>query len=141
MVVSRGRGDLTLARITTSWTTWRGRAIEPAVREALRRLPVDRLPEGTSAVGGFWTRTNNPEIDLVGADREPVARRVTFVGSIKWLERRAFDGHDLGRLLLHRSLLPGADERTELVAVSRAGVDVDGVRALSPEDLLTAYRD
>ncbi|MER7268527.1 DUF234 domain-containing protein [Micromonospora carbonacea] len=139
--IERGRGDLTRARITTSWTSWRGRAIEPAVREALRRLPADRLPEGTSAIGGFWTRTNNPEIDLVGADREPVARRVTFVGSIKWLERRAFDGHDLGRLLLHRSLLPGADERTELVAVSRAGVDVDGVRALSAEDLLTAYRD
>ena len=37
--IERGRGDLTLARIRASWTSWRGRAIEPVVREALHRLP------------------------------------------------------------------------------------------------------
>ncbi|MEH0980926.1 hypothetical protein [Micromonospora sp. CPCC 205556] len=79
-----------------------------------------------------------PGIDLVGADREPVARRITFVGSVKWLESRPFDAHDLGRLVVHRSRLPGTDE---LVAVSRSGTVVEGVRVLSPEDLLTAWRD
>ncbi|QDY06734.1 DUF234 domain-containing protein [Micromonospora sp. HM134] len=139
--IERGRGDLTLARLRTSWTSWRGRAIEPVVRESLRRLPAGHLPADTGVVGGYWTRTNDPEIDLVGADRGPVARRITVVGSVKWLENRPFDGHDLGRLTLHRPRLPGADEQVPLLAVTRAGAVVDGVRVLTPEDLLTAWGD
>jgi hypothetical protein len=99
------------------------------------------LPEGTAVVGGYWTRTNDPEIDLVGADRGPVAKRITFVGSIKWQESRPFDSHDLARLLVHRSRLPGADDQVELVAVSRSGSATGGVRCLTAEDLLVAYRD
>ncbi|MFI6262239.1 ATP-binding protein [Micromonospora sp. NPDC051006] len=139
--VERGRGDVTLARITSAWTSWRGRAIEPVVREALRRLSPGRLPDGTAEVGGYWTRTNDPEIDLVGADRGPVAKRITFVGSIKWLENRPFDAHDLGRLLQHRSRLPGGDDDVVPIAVSRAGLATDGVQGLSPEDLLAGYPD
>lgn len=137
--IERGCGDLTLARIKSSWTSWRGRAIEPVIRESLRRLPEGYLPKGTAAVGGYWTRTNDPEIDLVGADREPIAKRITFVGSVKWLESRPFDSHDLARLMLHRARLPGADDSVELLAVSRSGATTDGVRVLGPEDLLTAY--
>lgn len=139
--IERGRGDLTLARITSSWTSWRGRAIEPVVREALRRLPPGHLPPETGVVGGYWTRTNDPEIDLVGADRAPVAKRVTFVGSVKWLENAPFDAHDLGQLLRHRSRMPGADETTPLVAVSRSGGSFEGLTVLTPEDLLAAWRD
>lgn len=138
--IERGRGDLTLARIRSAWTSWRGRAVEPVVRESLRRLPVGYLPDGTSAIGGYWTRTNDPEIDLVGADREPIAKQITFVGSIKWLENRPFDGHDLARLATHRSRMPGTDESTALLAVSRSGAATEGVRTLVPEDLLAAYR-
>jgi DNA-binding transcriptional ArsR family regulator len=108
--IERGRGDLTLARVRRSWTSWRGGAIEPVVRESMRRLPGDQLPAGTNAIGGYWTRTNDPEVDIVGADREPVATAVTMVGSIKWQERRPFDDHDLARLVLHRSQVPGTDE-------------------------------
>lgn len=39
--VERGRGDRVAARIRKSWTSWRGRAIEPVVRESLERLPSD----------------------------------------------------------------------------------------------------
>jgi hypothetical protein len=137
--IERGRGDLVLARIQSSWQSWRGRAIEPVIRESLRRLPGDVLPDGTSVIGGYWTRTNDVEIDIVGADREPVAKHVTAVGSIKWLEERQFDAHDLARLILHRSRLPGAGDETPLLAVSRAGGTVDGVRILRPEDLLPAW--
>jgi hypothetical protein len=35
------------------------------------------------AVGGWWNRQFDPEIDLVGADRSPVASRICFVGSVK----------------------------------------------------------
>lgn len=137
--IERGRGDLTLARITGSWAAWRGRAVEPVVREALRRLPGDAVPPGTAAVGGYWTRTNDPEIDLVGADRAPVARKITMVGSIKWQESRPFDAHDLARLIHHRERLPGADDDTPLVAVSRSGGAVEGLPVLTPGELLAAY--
>jgi hypothetical protein len=138
--IERGRGDLVLARISRSWKSWRGRAVEPVIREALRRLPARVLPEGTNVVGGYWSRTNDPEIDVVGADRAPVAKRITVVGSIKWLEDRAFDTHDLGRLVVHRSQLPGADDMTPLLAVTRSGSAVDGIPVLDPADLLTAWR-
>lgn len=128
-----------LDRVKRSWITWRGRAVEPVVRESLRRLPPGVLPEGTAVVGSYWTRTNDPEIDIVGADREPAAKRITLVGSIKWLEQRPFDEHDLSRLALHRSLLPGADENTALLAVSRSGATTEGVHTLTADDLLTAW--
>lgn len=138
--IERGRGDLVLNRINSSWTSWRGHAIEPVIRESLRRLPGKVLPAGTSVIGGYWTRTNDPEIDIVGADREPIAKRITLVGSVKWLEARPFDAHDLARLIVHRSRLPGADDKTPLLAVARAGTTVDGVVALGPDDLITAWQ-
>ncbi|HTJ68792.1 MAG TPA: AAA family ATPase [Actinospica sp.] len=138
--IERGRGDQVLAAIRRSWPSWRGRAIEPVIREALIRLPAGVLPDGTDAVGGYWTRTNDPEIDLVGADRAPVAQRVTMVGSVKWLENKPFDARDHARLIVHRSQLPGADENTPLIAVARAGCSVADLTALSPEDLLQAWR-
>ncbi|MGH3707662.1 MAG: ATP-binding protein [Pseudonocardiaceae bacterium] len=138
--IERGRGDLTLARVRRSWTSWRGRAIEPVVRESMRRLPGDRLPTGTNVIGGYWTRTNDPEVDIVGADRGPVAKTVTMVGSVKWQERRLFDDHDLARLVLHRSQVPGTAEMTPLVAVSRSGASTAGLLVLGPEELMTAYR-
>jgi uncharacterized protein len=138
--IERGRGDLVLGRIRSSWTAWRGRAIEPVIRESLRRLSSGALPEGTRVIGGYWTRTNDPEIDIVGADREPIAKQITVVGSIKWLETHPFDAHDLSRLMIHRSRLPGADQFTHLVAVSRAGAVVDGVLAIGPDDLITGWR-
>jgi AAA+ ATPase superfamily predicted ATPase len=137
--VERGRGDRVLDTIRASWTSWRGRAIEPVIREALLRLADDRLPEGTNAVGGYWTRTNDPEIDLIGADRAPIAKRISFAGSIKWLENKPFDHRDLSRLITHRSQLPGADDDTPLLAVARSGCTAEGVLSLTPEDLLEAW--
>lgn len=138
--IERGRGDLVLNRIRTSWTAWRGRAIEPVVQESLRRLPGGALPEDTNVIGGYWTRTNDPEIDIVGADRAPVAKRVTMVGSIKWRNSHAFDNHDLARLLNYRARLPGADENTPLLAVTRTASNVTGVLALGPDDLIAAWQ-
>ena len=93
--VDRMRSDLTLARIERSWTDWRGRAVGPLVREALARLlPAQGIP-AAPVTGGYWTRSNDVEIDIVGADREPVARQLLFLGSVKWLETGRFDDHDL----------------------------------------------
>jgi AAA+ ATPase superfamily predicted ATPase len=137
--IERMRGDLTLARVRDQWTSWRGRAVEPLVRESLARiLPYGDLP-AAPAVGGYWTRSNDVEIDLVGADRQPVAKRLLFLGSIKWLESAPFDAHDLAALQKHRAAL--TDDPVPLVAVSRNGVTVPGLQAtFGPEDLLRAWR-
>lgn len=139
----RGRPDLALRRIERSWTAWRGRAVEPLVRDSLARLlPDDTWPD-TEAVGGWWNRQNNPEIDLVGADREPVATAVDFVGSVKWLDARPFDRHDYDELVRGAPSVPGVAHDTPKVAVSRAGVEpgLPLTAAWGPDDLLAAWTD
>lgn len=115
--IDRGRGDRVLDRIDRGWTSWRGRAVEPVVRDALRRTGPDAV------VGAYWTRSSDVEVDLVGADRGPVARRVSLVGSVKWREEGLFDHHDLSALITARGRVPGATADTALVAVSRTGTD------------------
>ena len=141
-LIERGRGDLALERIERSWTTWRGRAVEPLIRESLLRLmPNDEWPE-TEAIGGWWNRQNNPEIDLIGADREPVARQVHFVGSVKWLETQPFGRHEYDALVRDMLAVPGAAPDTPLVAVSRCGVadDLPLAAHWGPEDLVRAWQ-
>jgi uncharacterized protein len=137
--LDRMRSDMTLARILVSWTSWRGRAIEPVLREALARLlPAQGIP-AVPAVGGYWTRSNDVEIDIVGADREPVARQLLFLGSVKWLESAPFDDHDLVELQHHRGRL--TSEPVPLIAISRSGSATSRVdAAFGPEDLLEAWR-
>ncbi|NEA31946.1 ATP-binding protein [Streptomyces sp. SID13031] len=136
--IERLRGDLTLVRIKEQWSSWRGRAVEPLIRESIARiLPVGDLP-AAPVVGGYWTRSNDVEIDLVGADREPVAKKLLFLGSIKWLENSRFDDHDLAALQKHRAAL--TDDPLPLVAVSRTGVSCSGLDAvLGPADLLAGW--
>ncbi|MFC7546381.1 ATP-binding protein [Plantactinospora sp. GCM10030261] len=137
--IERLRGDLTVRRIRTGWTAWRGRAIEPLLRESLARLLPDEALPAAPAVGSYWNRSNTVEIDIVGADREPIAREVHFLGSIKWLERSPFDNHDLAALQGHRASL--TDEPLPLVAVSRNGSTATGLAAsYDAADLLTAWR-
>ena len=137
--IERGRGDLTLARIEKGWTSWRGRAVEPLIREALARiLPDEHLP-AAPAIGGYWTRTNNVEIDIVGADRQPIARELRFLGSIKWLENSAFDDHDRAALTRHWAAL--TDQPIPLIAVSRSGIATAGLHAAyGPDDIIAAWR-
>ncbi|WMX45931.1 DUF234 domain-containing protein [Streptomyces roseicoloratus] len=137
--IERMRGDLTLARIREQWTAWRGRAVEPLVRDSLARLLPDQGLPTAPAIGAYWTRSNDIEIDLVGADREPVARQLLFLGSIKWLEKAPFDSHDLAALHKHRAALTG--EPVPLVVVSRSGVTCTGPQAVyGPGELLSAWQ-
>src|ERR1700678_1905967 len=75
----------------------------------------------------------------VGADRAPIAHQITFVGSIKWRDNHPFATHDLSKLIVHRSKMPGADQSTPLLVASRSGSDVDGPVILSADDLLAAW--
>lgn len=128
-----------LTSTRSRWTTWRGWAIEPVVRETLWRLADTHLPPGTEVVGSYWTRTNNPEIDVVCGDRSPVAARITAVGSITWHDEAPFDARDLARLAHHRDRLPGTDPTTTLLAISRTGSAVDGLPVFTPAELITAW--
>lgn len=137
--IERLRGDLTTRRARKGWTSWRGRTIEPLLRESLARLlPDDHLPSAP-AIGAYWTRSNSVEIDIVAADREPVAEQLLFLGSIKWLENAPFDAHDLLALQRHRAHV--TDSPLPLTAISRSGVTATGLdAAYGPEDLIEVWR-
>jgi AAA+ ATPase superfamily predicted ATPase len=139
--IARGRPDLAQARFDRDWLAYRGRAIEPIVRESVLRLCADDEDlRSIGAVGSYWTRSNEIEVDLVGANRAPIATDVLFVGSIKWRDKSPFDRADLDTLASERPLVPGAD-KARLVAVSRTGFSGRGLDlALTPKDLLSAWK-
>jgi AAA+ ATPase superfamily predicted ATPase len=139
--IARGRPDLALRRVRESWPEFRGRAIEPIIRASVERLVLDD-PDlaGTGAIGGYWTRSTTVEVDLVGVDRWPGARKVTLTGSVKWRGHSPFDRRDLADLIEQRASVPGAADAA-LVGVSRAGFATDGLdRSYGPEDLVAAWR-
>lgn len=139
--IARGRPELAFGRVRESWLPFRGRAVEPLIRASLERIAdSDPVLAGVGMIGGYWTRTNDVEVDLVGADRWPDARRIAVTGSVKWREKAPFDRRDLAALAAQRARVPGAADAA-LVAVSRAGCtagDVD--RAYGPGDIVAAWR-
>ncbi len=142
-LIRRGRSAQARTVLHRRWASWRGRAVEPMIREALSLSAGDLPWPQASAVGGWWNRAFDPEIDLIGADAAPVARTIYYAGSVKWLDR-PFDEHDLAALRRGAAAVPGFDpRRTALIAVSRAGVldSVSGQVALSwgPGNVVAAY--
>jgi AAA+ ATPase superfamily predicted ATPase len=139
--IDRGRGELVAQAALESWPTFRGRAIEPTIRAAIERMLPDERFGGAKHAGSYWNRVHTVQVDLVGGDHRPVARRIGFVGSIKWRERRSFDRADTAALATHRAQVPGADAHTRLVGVARAGfarnsgLDV----TLSAKDIVAAW--
>jgi uncharacterized protein len=143
-MVQRGRADRAVRRIMAGWPAWRGRAVEPLVRESLARLVPDEDwadPDGAVEVGGFWTRTNDVEIDLVGADRGPIAKRIGYLGSVKWHETAPLARKDFTALAAVAGRVPGSGAETPLIGVSRAHSELGPWSAVySAEDLVEAWR-
>ncbi len=93
-------------------------------RDALERaLPNDDWPD-VAAVGGWWPRSNTPEVDLVGADRSP-ATRLGFVGTIKWRES-PLERRDVDVLARDAIAVPGYTAGVPLVSVCPAGGGTHG---------------
>ncbi len=135
--VSRGRTDLALAAFERDWSTWRGLAIEPVVREALFRLaPTLGFPD-VSSVSGWWTRNNSVEIDVVGARRKEVA----FVGSIKWRMKQKITIGEIAQLRIDRARVPRSDDAA-IVAVCPSGFEkgIEADVSLNAADLLAAWK-
>jgi len=138
--VEVGRGDLALRSFQDSWPAWRGKAIEPIVREAVLRLaPALPAPhDSIESVGGWWDRTGRHEYDLLGLNRDgaPVT-----VGSIKWRNRSLFSARDLAELANARSVIPKAGA-AGLLAIAPHGArkDARADLVLNAEDLLAAWQ-
>jgi hypothetical protein len=139
----RGRAAPAAELIRRRWASWRGRAVEPTIQEALSIAATELpWPEAT-AVGGWWNRAFDPEIGLIGADRGPVASRLFYAGSVKWLDR-PFGGADLARLQRSAPRVPGFDPgQTALIGVSRTGFVDTAATNLAlcwlPENIISAF--
>lgn len=101
--------------IDRSWGSWRGRAVEPVIREALLRI------------GGKTSERHAP---------------VAFAGSIEWHETRGFGGREYADLVRDVRSVPGTNDQTTLLAVTGTGTVADEVpiRCLGPDAVLTAWR-
>ncbi len=140
-LIERGRGSLLVERFEERWPPYRGRAIELLVREGLELMLPDAERFGAARhVGAYWNRTGTIEVDLVGGDELPVAKRIGFVGSVKWRQARPFDRADALELVARRRDVPGAAEAL-LVGVSAQGFDDAATLdvRLGPEDLIGAW--
>lgn len=138
--IERGRGAMVARSISERWPTYLGSAIEPIVREALTRMLPEPKRFGTARfVGSWWTRDGRHEVDLVGGDRDGVAREIGFVGSIKWRSAAPFDDHDLRELHTQAAAVPGG-ALAKPVAISRNGSIAKGpVEVITPEDLVAGW--
>lgn len=138
--IDRGRGDLVLDHIRAGWSTYRGRAVEPLVRDAVSRMLPDARFADAKYVGGYWTRSNIPEVDLIGVPSQK-PKRVSFIGSIKWRDDGPFTDQDVRKLSSVESAVPGTDAKTLLVGVARSRFEGKGPDvALLPSDLIAAWR-
>lgn len=138
--IDRGRPDLAMARVHTGFASWRGRAIEPIVRSALSRLLPDGRFTNSTAIGGWWNRANNPEIDLIGGKDRP-STNIEFAGTIKWRRDAPVTGAEITELARKALAVPGATPLTSLVAVCPGGSDEDPrlARCWTAADLLEAW--
>jgi uncharacterized protein len=90
-------------------------------------------------VSGWWPRSNNPEVDLVGVDRFDQPTRVAFVGSIKWRESEPFGASDSATLQRDAAMVPGVDANTARIVMSRSGTTLKDIDVFTPTDLLQAW--
>lgn len=137
--IEQGRADLARGRFERDFSSWRGRAVEPLVHQALSRLAgrEDERFAGVEEVGSWWDRRHAHEYDVAAADRHG---RVRWLGSIKWRVGRPMGGRELEELEQARAIVPRAD-RASLLAVCPAGADghagFDAV--LGARDVLAAF--
>ncbi len=142
--IERGRGRVVAKAILADWSTYRGKAIEALIREAVDEILPDPRFGSAAAVGSFWTTSHQIEIDLVGADRrEPPARQIDFIGSIKWRENKRLGFTDLNALTRMGASIQGAGPTTRTLGVTRSGVDPRAATAfdiiLEPDEILAAW--
>lgn len=143
--IDRGLGASRASGIAAAFPDYAGHAVEPIVRRGLERMSAagDRRLRGARVVGGFWTKDNQTEIDLVGADRDaPPVKKIAFIGTVKWRMTAPMDGGDIAELERAAQRMAGAAATTSVVAVSRTGFGQIArplAAAVGPDELLAAF--
>lgn len=135
--ISRGRPDIAQARFGAGWSSWRGKAIEPVVYDALTRLAAtDPRLAGAETVSAWWNRDGSTEVDAVA--RNP--KQVVAVGTVKWRGRSGVTKSEIGALAAARSRVAGA-AGARLLAISPHGATSGaGANAqFTAEDLFAAW--
>ncbi len=135
--IARGRSDLALAHFERDWSSWRGRSIEPVVREALARLAVDGGPlAGVEVVAPWWVRDGSVEVDVVAATSSATA----LLGTIKWRAKGGVTAREIDDLRRHREKIPRSDAAL-LAAISPGGAAPRSADVIyTATDLLAAWR-
>ncbi|GAA4728433.1 ATP-binding protein [Isoptericola chiayiensis] len=135
-LISRGRADHAFGRFERDWSSWRGRSIEPVVRESFARLaPDDARLERIESVSAWWTRDGQTEVDLVGATRE----RTVVLGTIKWRPDGVISRREITHLRSAIGTVPRSSDAL-VAAVSPEGQPVDGADlTFGAADLLGAW--
>lgn len=85
---------------------------------------------------------NDPEVDVIGADKARAPATVAFAGSIKWRDRSTFESADLEQLIATAGRVPGVGPATPLIAISRTGTGASARKlsaAFGPSELLEGY--
>jgi hypothetical protein len=142
--IDRGIGATNADSIAAVFGDYAGRAIEPIVRAGMERMIAggDQRFGQARIVGGYWTKDNKVEIDLVGADKEtPPVASVSFVGTVKWRAGNVLDGHDVADLERSSQQMRGVTEQTPVVGVSRTGFGqiARQIVKVSPDEILEAF--
>jgi len=135
--VERGRGAWS-PHESNSLAILRAAPLKPVIRPAsVRLLTDDDCPERTSS--GLVNRQNNPEIDLVGADRAQPAATTSHSPAPQMAGDGAF-GKREGKALADPCRSP-AYYTTPLVAVSRTeSRRARNRHVIRPEEMIAAWR-
>ena len=131
-LINRGRADLALGHFDVDWKSWRGRSVEPLVRQALLLASV-----GTSVreVLPWWSRDGQSEFDAVAMN----ANETEWLGTVKWRDQGGVTARDMSELARARALVPRSSN-AKLVAICRQGERPDGADWLvTAEDLVAAW--
>lgn len=134
--ISRGRSDLAIDGFNRDWLSWRGRSIEPVVRDALTRLaPADPHLAGVESVRAWWVRNNSVEVDAVAMSRE----KSVLLATIKWRNEGEVSEREVSQLRAHRAVVPRADDAL-IAAISPRGNRPEGADvAYGAAELLAAW--
>lgn len=135
--VFRGRSDLVISRWERDWQSWRGRSVEPVLREGLERLAVHEPTLATvERVQPWWTRDGSVEVDWVASSMSATE----LIGSIKWRERGTLNASEVRELRHQTAVVPRA-ANARLAAVCPDGENIPGVDVVfGAEGLLRAWR-
>lgn len=136
--IARGRGDIAQAHFMRDWESWRGRSIEPVIREGLLRLAAHHPDlDGVEAVRPWWVRNNSVEVDFAAMTRD----RTSIIGAIKWRTSGPVTSKEIDVLRQHRSEVPRATDALVAAVSPKGSAPRNADLAFSADDVLSAWAE